>query len=43
MIRIKRDKTFGAFDKSVPPVATVRSGDVLCLETEDSHDGTIKS
>jgi amidase len=43
MIRIGRDKTFGAFDKSIPPVITVRPGDVLCLETEDSHDGTIRS
>lgn len=41
MIRIGRDKTFGAFDRRVPPVVSVRSGDVLCLETEDSHDGTI--
>ncbi len=43
MIRIGRDKTFGAFDKNIPPVITVRPGDVLCLETEDSHDGTIRS
>ena len=43
MIRIGRDKTFGTFDKSIPPVVTVRPCDVLCLETEDSHDGTIKS
>jgi len=43
MIRIGRDRTFGAFDKSSPPVVTVWPGDVLCLETEDSHDGTIKS
>jgi len=42
MIRIGRDKTFGAFDKGTPPVITVRPGDVLCLETEDSHDGTIR-
>jgi amidase len=43
MIRIARDKTFGAFGQNIPPVITVRPGDVLCLETEDSHDGTIKS
>lgn len=43
MIRIGRDRTFGAFDKSSPPVVTVRPGDMLCLETEDSHDGTIRS
>jgi amidase len=43
MIRIGRDKTFGAFDKRSPPVVTVRPGDMLCLETEDSHDGTIRS
>ncbi len=43
MIRIGRDKTFGAFDKNTPAVVTVRPGDVLCLETEDSHDGTIRS
>jgi amidase len=43
MVRIGREKTFGAFDKSIPPVITVRPGDVLCLETEDSHDGTIRS
>ena len=43
MIRIGRDKTFGAFDRTLPPVLTVAPGDVLCLETEDSHDGTIKT
>jgi amidase len=43
MLRIGRDKTFGAFDKTLEPVAAVKPGDILCLETEDSHDGTIKS
>jgi amidase len=43
MIRIGRDKTFGAFDRAIPPVATVEPGQILCLETVDSHDGTIRS
>lgn len=43
MIHIGRDKTFGAFDRTIPPVLRVKPGEVLCLETEDSHDGTIRS
>lgn len=43
MIRIGRDKTFGAFDRHLPPVVRVAPGDVVSLETEDSHDGTIRS
>jgi amidase len=43
MIRIGRDQTFGAFDRAIPPVVTVGPGEILCVETEDSHDGTIRS
>lgn len=43
MIRIPRDKVFYVFDRTTPPVLTVKPGQVLCLETRDSHDGTILS
>ncbi len=42
MIKIGRDKVFYRFDRSIPPVQTVKPGDVLSLKTRDSHDGTIR-
>jgi len=42
MIKSGRDKVFYRFDRNIPPVQTVKPGDVLSLKTRDSHDGTIQ-
>lgn len=43
MIKIGRDKVSYRFDKSIPPIQTVKPGDILSIKTRDSHDGTIRS
>jgi len=43
MIKIGRDKVFYRFDRSIPPIQTVKPGDILSIKTRDSHDGTIRS
>jgi amidase len=43
MIKIGRDKVFYRFDKNIPPILTVKPGDVLRIQTRDSHDGTIRT
>ena len=41
--RIKRDQVQLYFDPNVPPVATIRSGESIIVETEDAHWGSIRS
>jgi amidase len=41
MLRIPRDKLTYAFDASIPPVATVRPGEALTVETYDTSTGRI--
>jgi amidase len=41
--RIKRDQVQLYFDPNVPPVATIRSGESIVVETEDAHWGSIRS
>jgi len=43
MQRITRDKLTGVFDRRVPPVATVRSGERFIVETEDSRGGLTRT
>jgi amidase len=43
MIEIGRDKVFYRFDKEIPAALAVAPGDILRIETRDSHDGTIRS
>lgn len=43
MIKIGRDKVFYRFDRSIPPIQTVKPGDIFSIKTRDSHDGTIRS
>ncbi|HEY7033198.1 MAG TPA: acetamidase/formamidase family protein [Thermomicrobiales bacterium] len=41
MLRIPRDKLTYAFDATIPPVATIRSGETLTVETYDTSTGRI--
>ena len=43
MIKVSREKVYYRFDKDVPPILTVKPGDILSIETRDSHDGTLRS
>jgi amidase len=39
--RVNRDQLTYAFDKAIPPVARIRSGETLTLETHDTSSGRI--
>jgi amidase len=41
MTRISRDQLTYAFDASIPPVATIRSGETITVETHDTSTGRI--
>ncbi len=41
MLRISRDQLTYAFDPATPPVATVRPGDIIVVETHDTSTGRI--
>jgi len=41
MTRISRDQLTYAFDATIPPVATIRSGDTITVETHDTSTGRI--
>jgi amidase len=41
MLRIPRDKLTYAFDATIPPVATIRPGETLTVETYDTSTGRI--
>jgi len=43
MQRITRDKITYVFDRRVPPVAHVRSGETFMVETEDSREGRTRT
>ncbi len=43
MQRITRDKITHVFDRRVPPVAHVRSGETFMVETEDSREGRTRT
>ena len=43
LTRIKRDQIQFYFDPAVEPVASIRSGESLIVETEDAHWGSIRS
>lgn len=41
MLRIKRDQLTYAFDPSIPPVAAIRPGETIIVETHDTSTGRI--
>lgn len=41
--RVRRDQIQYYFDPNADPVATIRSGDSIIVETEDAHGGSIHS
>ncbi len=41
MTRISRNQLIYAFDASIPPVATIRSGETITVETHDTSTGRI--
>ena len=42
-VRLTRDQTRFFFDRTIPPIAELASGETIIVETQDAHGGSITS